>query len=205
MKNFIILIIPIFLSSCGVIEVRKKNSSHTYSQNTSTVSSQKTSKTATNTKVISKNTSTTSSTTTKTSAVNTKTVLTNSNNAEISNVLNTAKSYLGTPYRYGGTTNNGMDCSGLIYTSFTNNGIEMKRMSSEQAKLGKVISLDQVQPGDLLFFNTSGRGISHVGMVEKIENGEIFFIHSSTSKGVIISSLNEKYWKPKIIQANRLN
>ena len=119
-------------------------------------------------------------------------------------VINEAKTYLGTPYKYAGKDKNGIDCSGLMFVSFQKIGIELPRKSQEQANQGISIDLNEVKPGDLLFFDTSGLGISHSGMVEKIKNDEVFFIHSSTSKGVIISSMNEPYWKSKFVVARRL-
>lgn len=123
---------------------------------------------------------------------------------DVATVLNEAKKYLGTPYKYGGTNRSGLDCSGLVYNSFEAIGIKMPRMSSEQAKQGVEIKLKDVQVGDLVFFNTSGSSISHVGIVENISDGEIFFIHSSTSKGVIISSLEETYWNKRFVKATRV-
>ena len=80
----------------------------------------------------------------------------------------------------------------------------MPRISRDQAKEGKEIRLRDVQEGDLVFFKTSGSSISHVGIVENVKNGEIFFIHASTSKGVIISSLEEIYWNKRFVKATRV-
>ncbi|MET3731842.1 C40 family peptidase [Moheibacter stercoris] len=123
---------------------------------------------------------------------------------EVSTVLKEAKKFLGTPYKYGGTTKTGLDCSGLVFNSFDAIGVKMPRISREQANLGKEIRLREVKEGDLVFFNTSGSSISHVGIVETVKNGEIFFIHSSTSKGVIISSLEETYWNKRFVKATRI-
>lgn len=123
---------------------------------------------------------------------------------EVSTVLKEAKKFLGTPYKYGGTTKSGLDCSGLVINSFDAIGFKMPRMSREQAQQGKEIRLRDVKEGDLVFFNTSGSSISHVGIVENVKNGEIFFIHSSTSKGVIISSLEETYWNKRFVKATRV-
>lgn len=130
------------------------------------------------------------------------TITANSSTAKI--LISEAKSYLGTPYKFAGTTKQGMDCSGLVFTSYQKININLPRKSAEQAQQGKKIELEDVVVGDLLFFNTSGKGISHVGLVESIKNGEVFFIHSSTSKGVMISSLNEKYWKERFVIAKRI-
>lgn len=123
----------------------------------------------------------------------------------VNKILKTAKSYLGTPYKYGGITTTGFDCSGLVYVSFKEMNMELPRRSSDQAEYGKEITIENVKIGDLIFFNTSGNSISHVGIVESINhNGSINFVHSSTSKGVIISSLDENYWKTRFVKAVRL-
>lgn len=127
----------------------------------------------------------------------------NSVTGRAKDVLQEAYSYLGTRYKYGGDSRNGMDCSGLVYKSFQTVNIDLPRRSSEQAKHGVSTRLKNVKPGDLLFFNTSGSSISHVGIVEKITGGEVFFIHSSTSKGVIVSSLEEEYWNRRFVKAVR--
>lgn len=120
-------------------------------------------------------------------------------------VLKTAKSYLGVPYKFGGTNRTGFDCSGLVMVSFDELGLKLPRNSAKQASEGREIKISEVREGDLVFFNTSGSSISHVGIIESIEkSGEIKFIHSSTSKGVIISSMDENYWKTRFVKAVRL-
>ncbi len=118
-------------------------------------------------------------------------------------VLKQANKFIGTQYKYGGADKKGMDCSGLVWVSFNKAGLEIPRISHEQAEFGKQIKLSKVRPGDVLFFNTSGNKISHVGIVDHIKNNEIFFIHSSSSKGVIISSLENTYWKKRFVKAQR--
>lgn len=118
-------------------------------------------------------------------------------------ILDNAENYLGTPYKYAGNTQAGFDCSGLVCKVFDENKIQMPRRSSDQAREGRSISVSEAKPGDLLFFATSGgSAVTHVGIVHDIKNsGEITFIHSSTSKGVIISSLNEAYWNKAFLFA----
>ncbi|MBS7334285.1 MAG: C40 family peptidase [Weeksellaceae bacterium] len=124
---------------------------------------------------------------------------------DTNNVISTAKSFLGVPYKYGGTTRSGFDCSGLVFVSFDKVDLKLPRVSSQQAQEGREIKISEAREGDLVFFNTSGNSISHVGIIESIEkSGEIKFIHSSTSKGVIISSMDENYWKTRFVKAVRL-
>lgn len=127
-----------------------------------------------------------------------------SESKEAKSVLKEAYNYLGTPYKYGGTSKSGLDCSGLVINAFDAAGIKMPRISRDQANQGKEIRLREVKEGDLVFFNTSGSSISHVGIVEKVKNGEVFFIHSSTSKGVIVSSMQETYWNKRFVKATRV-
>lgn len=125
---------------------------------------------------------------------------------KVSKVIKTAMDYSGTPYRYGGTTKRGMDCSGLIYVAFKENGIALERVSRSMAKQGKKIKLKQVQKGDLLFFTTSKnrRRINHVGLVVSVRGNDIQFIHATTSRGVLVSSLNEGYWNYAFNHARKI-
>lgn len=118
-------------------------------------------------------------------------------------IISNAENYLGTPYKYAGNTPAGFDCSGLVCRVFDENNLKLPRRSQDQAKFGNSVDVSGVRPGDLLFFATAGgSNISHVGIVHEItNNGEITFIHSSTSKGVIISSLNEAYWNKAFLFA----
>ncbi len=118
-----------------------------------------------------------------------------------------ASENLGARYRSGATGNGGFDCSGLMCATFKNIEMTLPRSSHEMAVgAGSRIDRSQAQKGDLIFFATMGKGrVSHVGMVtEVLENGEIKFIHSSTSAGVIISSVNEPYYAQRFVQVNRV-
>lgn len=121
-------------------------------------------------------------------------------------IINTALTYSGVKYRYGGTSRKGMDCSGLLYVSFSENEVSLPRISHEMAGEGKRIGLEKVRKGDLLFFKTSRRGkrINHVGLVVSVEEDDIKFIHSTTSRGVIISSLREGFWNLSFVKAARV-
>ncbi len=123
-----------------------------------------------------------------------------------SNIVNYAKSFQGTRYKFGGTTKKGMDCSGLVYVSFKSEKIALPRVSRDMAKKGKRIPVSKAKKGDLVFFKTNKNRnvINHVGLVVENKQGELFFIHATTSKGVIVSSLHEKYWKRAFVEVRRV-
>ncbi|MGM0933487.1 MAG: C40 family peptidase [Bacteroidota bacterium] len=126
-------------------------------------------------------------------------------NKQVHNIISHALDFEGTRYKYGGTTKKGVDCSGLIYTSFLKEDIAMPRTSRDLSLKGKRLYLKDVSPGDLLFFETNKKRkvINHVGLVVEVAD-EIRFIHSSTSRGVIISSLEDNYWKSNFVMARRV-
>lgn len=108
-------------------------------------------------------------------------------------LLNEANGWLGTPYKYGGNTKSGVDCSGMVCMVFNNAlSIKLPRTSAQQGEWCTKINKSDLKPGDLLFFSTTSgsKKISHVGMY--IGDGNM--IHASTSKGVIVSSLSEAYY-----------
>lgn len=121
-------------------------------------------------------------------------------------IIDHALAYLGTAYKYGGTTPEGMDCSGLLYTTFLQYNIELPRSSRDMALLGEKLDLPDIRVGDLVFFITDRRkkNINHVGLVVGLDANTIRFIHSSTSKGVIISALDENYWREHFVMARRI-
>ncbi|WP_439152603.1 C40 family peptidase [Winogradskyella sp.] len=125
---------------------------------------------------------------------------------EAQRIVNYAKTFDGTRYKYGGTTMRGMDCSGLIYTSFKKHNIRLPRTTADLKSTGNWIDLKEVNVGDLVFFATkkNSRKVNHVGIVTSIRPGNVEFIHASSSRGVMISSLAERYWYFAFVQARRV-
>ena len=120
-----------------------------------------------------------------------------------SKLISAAESYLGTPYRYGGLDSRGLDCSGLVFVSFRDSlKITAPRTAESIFQWTERIRDEDLKPGDLVFFITSGRRISHVG----IYTGNGRFIHSQSSgprTGVMYSRLDESYWKRTYAGAGR--
>ncbi|MDF4220709.1 C40 family peptidase [Maribacter sp. M208] len=121
-------------------------------------------------------------------------------------IINTALSFSGTRYKFGGTTKKGMDCSGLLYVSFGEHDIQLPRTSIHMAEEGRRVTVKNVEKGDLLFFKTTrgSKRINHVGMVVGTDNDEITFIHASTSRGVTVSSLRDGFWNQAFVKATRI-
>lgn len=111
------------------------------------------------------------------------------------------KDLMGTKYVWGGTSKSGVDCSGFTGLAYKNQGVLLPRTSAQQYQIGKSISSSNLQSGDLLFFNTSGRGISHVGIY--MEPGTM--VHASSSKGVTKTNFPSTYWKKRYIGAKRIS
>jgi cell wall-associated NlpC family hydrolase len=119
-------------------------------------------------------------------------------------ILNVAAESLGSPYRGGGTTPAGFDCSGFVKYTMDQFDIALPRNSAEMAKTGKRILKKDAKPGDLIFFNTNGSNISHVGIVTENTDGVIKFIHSSTTRGVVYSSTSDGYYARTFVCVNRI-
>ena len=133
----------------------------------------------------------------------------------------TIRSYLGTPYQWGNSSRKGIDCSGFTQEVYKKAGITLPRTAREQYDTGKKVDKDELEYGDLVFFNTkpliflsscffpcilfnievpSVYGITHVGIY--IENDK--FVHSSASRGVISENINNPYWEKRFVGARRL-
>lgn len=115
-------------------------------------------------------------------------------------VIAEARKHMGTPYRYGGTTPSGFDCSGFVRYVFNKNGIHLPRTAAQQYGVGKRVSKSELQKGDIVFFSHGSGRIHHNGIY--IGNGQ--FIHSATSKGISIASINGSYWGPRYVGAKRV-
>lgn len=125
---------------------------------------------------------------------------------EAASIINYAKRFKGVKYLYGGASKKGMDCSGLIFTSFKDNGFNVPRTTAQLSSYGDWVDIKNVKPGDLVFFATkkNSRNINHVGIVTTTANNTITFIHASSSKGVIESSLTNTYWYFAYVQTRRV-
>lgn len=117
-------------------------------------------------------------------------------------VLDAARSYIGTPYRFGGEDRSGMDCSGLVWRCHRDaDARDLPRTSRAMYGIGLPVTQAELQPGDLVFFATSGGKVNHVGLYE----GGGSFIHASSSRGVVRSSLSEGYWRRSYVGARRVH
>jgi cell wall-associated NlpC family hydrolase len=125
---------------------------------------------------------------------------------KVNAIIQTARSYTGTPYKWGGTSRAGIDCSGLILRSFESASIQVPRTSDAQSKMGRKVSLNDLEEGDLIFFamGKKRRKITHVGMVTDVRGRtDIRFIHASTKLGVMETNLKSDYYWKRIVQARR--
>ena len=127
--------------------------------------------------------------------------------AKIDKVIATARSYTGNPYKYGGTTRSGMDCSGLLLNAFRAIDMDIPRTSEAQSKIGEKVKIKKLKEGDLVFFATGKkrRVITHVGLVtDRRKTGDIWFIHASTSLGVVEANLFTDYYQKRFRRARRV-
>ena len=134
--------------------------------------------------------------------------VTNSQKANLSNtkevkrkIYSQYQQWNGVKYQMGGLSKKGVDCSGLVFLTYRENlGVDIPRSTELQSKTGKQVKRSELRAGDLVFFKTSYK-VRHVGIY--IEDGKFF--HASTSKGVMISHLDDYYWKDKYWHARRMS
>ena len=123
-------------------------------------------------------------------------------------IISYAKTFLGVPYRYGGSTPSGFDCSGFINYIFGNFGFSLVRSSFGLADLGETIALSNIQPGDLLFFkgsNINSSTVGHVALVVEVAPNTLKFIHSANGGVRIENFVTSKYYIQRFIKAKRLD
>lgn len=127
-----------------------------------------------------------------------------SKNNQSKGLLKYAKSKIGIPYKYGGTSDKGFDCSGFTWNVYQNEGVNLPRTASAQASIGEKIDRKKAQTGDLVFFADKSK-ISHVGIVTEIKKGKIYMIHASSSKGIRIDCVDDvNYWKTRFKYIKRI-
>ena len=120
--------------------------------------------------------------------------------ATIRRVIQSASRYLGVPYVFGGTAPDGFDCSGFTRFVYGQSGIFLPRTADAQYDVGRPVSFNRLQAGDLVFFTTYEEGVSHSGIY--LGNGQ--FISATSSQGVAIASLNSGYWGARYVGARRV-
>ena len=118
-------------------------------------------------------------------------------------IVTYAKQQKGTPYKYGGRTPRGFDCSGFTYYVYNEFDVELTPVSRVQETEGRKVALKDAQPGDLIFFRKTRAGaVFHVALVVSNGSEGITVVHSTTSRGVIVENISKSsYWKSKISSA----
>lgn len=115
-------------------------------------------------------------------------------------LIQTSFQHIGVPYWFGGTTPRGFDCSGFTRYVFSSIGVSLPRMADSQFATGRPVSVERLQPGDLVFFETYEPGPSHVG----IYIGNSQFISATSSRGVVVADLFGQYWGERYLGARRV-
>ena len=124
----------------------------------------------------------------------------------IEKVIATGRSYIGTPYRWGGNTKAGIDCSGLIHNSYKTIGIKLPRTAKDQSKIGKKRGWDGIRQGDLVYFKFKSKKGKwwHSGMITYVGKDKILFLHASSSQGVVESNLMSDYYRKNVKSFRRV-
>ena len=131
----------------------------------------------------------------------------NTKNVSREDLVNFAESLIGVKYKYGSMTKeNGFDCSGFINYVFNHFKISVPRITVDFTNAGKEIPAKYSKPGDLILFTGSDAQsgiVGHMGIITENNNGDLKFIHASTSRGVMISGMNS-YFLPRFVKVNRV-
>ncbi|MCH8558597.1 MAG: NlpC/P60 family protein [Balneolia bacterium] len=118
-------------------------------------------------------------------------------------IIDYAHTFMGVPYRWGGTSPRGFDCSGYIWYVFKEFGLELPRVSRYQQREATPIKIENLRPGDLIFFS-NGLNVNHAGIVISNTGDELEMIHASTSIGIsVVDVLSSSYWEPRIHSGGR--
>jgi cell wall-associated NlpC family hydrolase len=157
--------------------------------------------------VLASCTSTKPTTTTSLTSDGTKKVEVNASPTKKANsVIQAARKYMGTTYKYGGMDRHGMDCSGLVCNAFKEVDITLPHQSAEMSEMCKSLKIYDLQPGDLIFMGATkgSKKVTHVGIVTSVSSSKIMFIHASTKRGVVEENLLEKWYEPLFIKGGRI-
>ena len=126
----------------------------------------------------------------------------------INSVIAFSKKYIDVPYKWGGTTPDGFDCSGFLFYIFKNNGVDFPRTIQEMIKISDKIDIKKVEKGDLLFFkgsNIKSNDVGHVALVVEKTSDSFKMIHATSSKGVMINDFYQyQYWTTRFLFATRI-
>ncbi|HCX24928.1 MAG: hypothetical protein CMB80_20830 [Flammeovirgaceae bacterium] len=125
---------------------------------------------------------------------------------KIEKVISMAHTYLGVPYRYGGMGKDGIDCSALIYNCYRVIDVDLPRTAKDQSKIGSSKSWGNLRPGDIVYFKFKNKGEKwyHSGMITYVGDDDVKFIHASSSRGVVMSSLMSDYYKKNVKKFRRV-